>query len=94
MRTFVGALLFGVCVIAGPAQAQQHPWLSSGATEPTGSLPDGTPAEMQHPWVPSGYRGGAVPNDDGAWASSGRGRSVDSTQRRPAASRRDTSDTK
>jgi hypothetical protein len=92
MRRFVGALLFGVCVIAGPAQAQQHPWLSSGATQPTGSLPDGTPVEMQHPWVPSGYRS-TVPNDDAAWASS-RGRSGDSIQRHPAASRRDTNDTK
>ena len=92
MRTVVGALLFGVCVIAGPAQAQQNPWLPSGTTGPTGSLPDGTPAEMQHPWVPSGYRG-VAPNDDGAFAS-GRGRSGDSIQRRPAASRRDTGDTK
>jgi hypothetical protein len=92
MRTFVSALLFGVCLVAGPAQAQQHPWLPSGATEPTGSLPNGTPVEMQHPWVPSGYRG-TVPNDEAAWAS-GRARSVDSNQRHPAASRRDTGDTK
>jgi hypothetical protein len=91
MRTIVSALLFGVCLVAGPAQAQQNPWVPSGSVEPIGSLPNGTPAQMQNPWVPSGYRG-SVP-DDAAFAS-GRTRGGDSAPRRPAASQRNTGDTK
>ena len=39
MRTLVSTFLVGVCLVASPALAQQHPWLPSGMY--TGSLPSG-----------------------------------------------------
>jgi hypothetical protein len=39
MRTLVSTLLVGICLVAGPAFAQQNPWVPSGTY--TGSLPNG-----------------------------------------------------
>jgi len=30
MRTLLGTFVFGVCIVASPALAQQHPWVPSG----------------------------------------------------------------
>jgi hypothetical protein len=64
MRKLVSTFLVGVSLVAGPALAQQHPWLPSGAAEPTGSLPNGDAPVQQHPWVPSGMSTGNLPNGD------------------------------
>jgi hypothetical protein len=39
MRTLVSTLLLGVCLVASPALAQQHPWVPSGMY--TGSVTHG-----------------------------------------------------
>jgi hypothetical protein len=53
MRTLVSTFLVGICLVAAPALAQQHPWVPSGAY--TSTLPGGdTSPAQQHPWLPSG----------------------------------------
>jgi hypothetical protein len=94
MRKLV-SIFFGVSLIAGPAYAQQNPWVPSGVTEPAGSLPNGDPAITKNPWVPSGVYTGNLPNGAPAWASTRSvGSSGDIAVRHSGASRRDRGDTK
>ena len=64
MRTVVSTILVGATLVAGPALAQQHPWVPSGVNAPTGSLPNGDPAATHHPWVSSNVYEGSPPNGD------------------------------
>jgi hypothetical protein len=94
MRNLV-SILFAMSLIAGPAYAQQNPWVPSGVTEPAGSLPNGDPAVSHHPWVPGDVYVGTLPNGAPAWAFSGssiRGR--DAAPRHVGASRHQQADTK
>jgi hypothetical protein len=51
MRTLVGTFLAGACLVAGPALAQQNPWVPScvyaGGCMYTGSLANGAPARAE-----------------------------------------------
>jgi len=70
MRTLVTALLVGIPLVAGPALAQQHPWVPSGFNGPAGSLPNGAPAVIdQHPWVSGNVYLGNLPNGAPAYAA-------------------------
>jgi hypothetical protein len=68
MRTLVSTILVGVSLIAGPAFAQQNPWVPSGMNAPVGSLPNGDPAVTPNPWVASTVYEGSLPNGDAARA--------------------------
>jgi hypothetical protein len=61
----VSAIVVGAVLVAGPALAQQHPWVPSGMNAPTVSLPSGDdPAVTHHPWVSSNVYEGNLPNGD------------------------------
>jgi hypothetical protein len=52
MRTLVSTLLLGVCLVSGPALAQQHPWVPSGMS--TGSVSSGDAAARAYGRVTTG----------------------------------------
>ena len=64
MRALVSAILVGATLVAGPAVAQQHPWVPSGMNAPAASLPNSDPAVTHHPWVSSNVYDGNLPNGD------------------------------
>jgi hypothetical protein len=51
VRTLVSTIFVGVGLLASPALVHQHPWISSGVSEPIGKLPNGELPVPQHPWV-------------------------------------------
>jgi hypothetical protein len=85
MRALVSAILVGATLVAGPALAQQHPWVPSGVNAPAGSLPNGDdPAVTHHPWVSSNVYEGNKPNGDALARADGRPRHHTGTQRSSA----------
>jgi hypothetical protein len=68
MRTLLGTILVGVGLFAGPALAQQNPWVPGGVTGPVGKLPNGD-SVARHPWVPGDVYVGKLPNGDDAYVS-------------------------
>jgi hypothetical protein len=84
MRTLISTILVGATLVAGPALAQQHPWVPSGVNAPTGSL-SSDPAVTHHPWVSSNVYEGNLPNGDAlARADSRRPQHHTGTQRSTA----------
>jgi hypothetical protein len=72
MRTLVSTILVGATLVAGPALAQQHPWVPSGVNAATGSLSNDDPAVTRHPWVSSTVYEGNLPNGDALARADGR----------------------
>jgi len=78
MRTLVSGFLVGVCLVASPALAQQHPWVPSGMY--TASVPKANAPARSYGRAgrgdtvdPSGWRSGKPGTDelyDGACHSS------------------------
>jgi hypothetical protein len=85
MRTLVSTILVGAALVAGPALAQQHPWVPSGVNAPTASLANGdAPAATHHPWVSSNVYEGNLPNGDALARADSRPRHHTGTQRSSA----------
>jgi len=84
MRSLVSTILVGATLVAGPALAQQNPWVPSGMNAPIGSLPNGDdPAVARHPWVSSTVYEGKLPNGDPAARADSRPWHRTGTQRSP-----------
>ena len=84
MRTLVSTLLVGATLVAGPALAQQHPWVPSSVNASTASLPNGEPTETHHPWVSSNVYQGTLPSGDALARADSRPRHHTGTQRSSA----------
>jgi hypothetical protein len=94
MRKLVSIFFFGVSLIAGPANAEQNPWVPSGATAPIGSLLNGDPAVTHHLWAPGDVHTGSLPTGGPAWASRRSIRGGDIGPRHASAGQRHQGDTK
>jgi hypothetical protein len=69
MRTLVTTFVVGICLVAGPALAQQHPWVPGGMY--AGSLPNGDSPARAYGRIrsgdivdPLGWRTGRPATDD------------------------------